>query len=132
MKVRLSRIASARSGDKGEGSNVGVIARSEPAYRFLKEHLTADVVRAHSHVAAARVERRTLRGKQERPLRIVLELRVGGDVAEQQADYVRVVGELQRAIRPLRGDAVVNTAEDGRESRLAAVAAADPRRSRSS
>jgi hypothetical protein len=45
--VPLSRIASARSGDKGEGSNVGVIARSEPAFRFLAKHLTADVVRAH-------------------------------------------------------------------------------------
>jgi hypothetical protein len=45
--VQLSRIASARSGDKGEGSNVGVIARSEAAYAFLKEALTEDVVRAH-------------------------------------------------------------------------------------
>ena len=47
MKVLLHRIASARSGDKGEGSNVGIMARSEPAYAFLKEHLTSEVVRAH-------------------------------------------------------------------------------------
>ncbi len=47
MKVRLSRIAAARSGDKGEGSNVGVMARSEAAYGWLKEHLTTEVVRAH-------------------------------------------------------------------------------------
>ena len=47
MKVPLSRIASARSGDKGEGSNVGVMARSEMAYAFLKEHLTSETVRAH-------------------------------------------------------------------------------------
>ncbi len=46
-KVRLSRIASARSGDKGEGSNVGVMARSPLAYAYLKEHLTPAVVRAH-------------------------------------------------------------------------------------
>ena len=45
--VKLDRIATARSGDKGEGSNVGVMARSEPAYRFLVEHLTEDVVKAH-------------------------------------------------------------------------------------
>ncbi len=45
--VPLSRIAAARSGDKGEGSNVGLIARSEAAYAFLKEALTEDVVRAH-------------------------------------------------------------------------------------
>ena len=45
--VQLARIASARSGDKGEGSNVGVMARSDVAYSFLKEHLTADVVQRH-------------------------------------------------------------------------------------
>ena len=46
-KVPLSRIAQARSGDKGEGSNVGVIARSDAAYAFLKEHLGAERVREH-------------------------------------------------------------------------------------
>lgn len=46
-RVPLSRIACARSGDKGAGSNVGVIARSAPAYAFLKEHLSAEVVRRH-------------------------------------------------------------------------------------
>ncbi|MFT4540833.1 MAG: hypothetical protein ACI841_005454 [Planctomycetota bacterium] len=45
--VLLSRIALARSGDKGEGSNAGVIARSEAAYAFLEEQLTEDVVREH-------------------------------------------------------------------------------------
>jgi hypothetical protein len=47
--VPLSRIASARSGDKGEGSNVGVIARSSAAYEHLKQALTAERVRAHMH-----------------------------------------------------------------------------------
>ena len=46
-KVLLSRIAAARSGDKGAGSNVGVMARSGAAYAFMKEHLTEDVVRTH-------------------------------------------------------------------------------------
>ena len=45
--VKLSRIAQARSGDKGEGSNVGVLARSQAAYTFLKETLTTDVVKRH-------------------------------------------------------------------------------------
>ena len=35
----------ARSGDKGEGSNVGVMARSSAAYDFLKGFLTEEVVR---------------------------------------------------------------------------------------
>lgn len=47
MQVELNRIASARSGDKGEGSNVGIMARSEAAYRFLKEHLSEEVMRKH-------------------------------------------------------------------------------------
>ncbi len=46
-RVLLHRIASARSGDKGAGSNVGVIARSPQAYAFLKEVLTAERLREH-------------------------------------------------------------------------------------
>ena len=45
--VALDRIAAARSGDKGEGSNVGILARSDAAYAFLKENLTEEVVRGH-------------------------------------------------------------------------------------
>jgi hypothetical protein len=45
--VPLMRIATARSGDKGEGSNVGVMARSDAAYAFLKEHLDAACVARH-------------------------------------------------------------------------------------
>ena len=45
--VALERIACARSGDKGEGSNVGVIARSPAAYEFLKRELTCDRVAQH-------------------------------------------------------------------------------------
>ncbi len=46
-KVPLSRIASARSGDKGEGSNVGVMARSEAAYEYLRRVLTTELVAQH-------------------------------------------------------------------------------------
>ena len=46
-KVPLSRLAQARSGDKGEGSNVGVMARSQAAYEFLREVLTPERVAAH-------------------------------------------------------------------------------------
>lgn len=47
--VQLSRIADARSGDKGEGSNVGVMARSDAAFAYLKETLTTDAVKRHMH-----------------------------------------------------------------------------------
>lgn len=46
-QVPLHRIAQARSGDKGEGSNVGVMARSDAAYAFLREALTTERVRTH-------------------------------------------------------------------------------------
>ena len=42
--VPLHRIAQARSGDKGEGSNAGILARSETAYAFLAETLTEERV----------------------------------------------------------------------------------------
>jgi hypothetical protein len=43
--VKLIDIAIARSGDKGDGSNVGVIARTPVLYAFLENKLTADVVK---------------------------------------------------------------------------------------
>ncbi len=58
MKVKLSRIALARSGDKGDGSNVGVLARSPEIYEFLVENLTAERVRRHfREIAFGPVER---------------------------------------------------------------------------
>lgn len=42
--MRLGDIAHARSGDKGSGANVGVIAYSEDAYAWMVEHLSAERV----------------------------------------------------------------------------------------
>jgi hypothetical protein len=47
MKVRLLDIAHARSGDKGDTANVGVIALKPEWYPFLERRLTRDVVAAH-------------------------------------------------------------------------------------
>jgi hypothetical protein len=44
--VRLGDIAYARSGDKGAGANVGVIARTPAAFAHLRRHLTAEAVEA--------------------------------------------------------------------------------------
>lgn len=57
-KVKLIEIAHGRSGDKGDGSNVGVIARHPEVFPFLKEKLTADVVKEHmKHICKGEVER---------------------------------------------------------------------------
>lgn len=45
--IKLIDIAAARSGDKNNVCNIGVIAYSEPNYELLKKHLTADKVKAH-------------------------------------------------------------------------------------
>ena len=47
MKVRLVDIAHARSGDKGDTANVGVIALKPEWYPFLRDQLTLERVRAH-------------------------------------------------------------------------------------
>ncbi|TDG12422.1 hypothetical protein E2F43_12490 [Seongchinamella unica] len=44
-RVVLGKIALARSGDKGNSSNIGVIARTPAIYEFLRRELTGPVVR---------------------------------------------------------------------------------------
>jgi hypothetical protein len=47
VNVRLVDIAHARSGDKGDTANVGVIALKPEWYPLISEHLTLQRVRAH-------------------------------------------------------------------------------------
>lgn len=47
MKVRLLDIAHARSGDKGDTANVGVIANRPEWYELLQRELTRERVAAH-------------------------------------------------------------------------------------
>ncbi|CAN5298881.1 hypothetical protein BH23BAC3_BH23BAC3_21180 [soil metagenome] len=57
-KVKLIDIAHGRSGDKGNGSNVGIIARNPDVYPFLKEYLTAERVKKYmKHICKGDVER---------------------------------------------------------------------------
>lgn len=56
--VKLIEIAHGRSGDKGNGSNVGIIARHPDVYPFLERELTAARVKEHmKHVCKGDVER---------------------------------------------------------------------------
>src|SRR2546421_12136320 len=45
MRARIGEIAYARSGDKGSGANIGVIAHTAAGYELLRESLTTDAVR---------------------------------------------------------------------------------------
>ena len=47
MRVKLEQIAHARSGDKGDASNVGLIAETPELYEVIREQVTADRVKAH-------------------------------------------------------------------------------------
>ena len=46
IEHRLGEIAHARSGDKGSGANVGVIAYTPEGYAFMKDYLSAARVEA--------------------------------------------------------------------------------------
>ena len=63
--VRLDHIVdvAARAGDKGNVSNISVIAHEPGDYAFIAEHVTADQVKAHfSDIVRGRVERYELPG----------------------------------------------------------------------
>ncbi len=42
--IQLGDLATARSGDKGNHANIGVVAFTEEGFEFLREHLTSEVV----------------------------------------------------------------------------------------
>jgi len=57
-RVPLGRLCLARSGDKGDTANIGVIARSEAIYDWMLEHLTPSFVKRHfEDVCKGEVER---------------------------------------------------------------------------
>lgn len=47
MKVQLTKLAHARSGDKGDTANVGLIALKDEFYPILVREVTADRVKQH-------------------------------------------------------------------------------------
>src|SRR3981081_271743 len=47
MKMQLAKLAHARSGDKGDTANVGLIALREEIYPILAREVTAERVKQH-------------------------------------------------------------------------------------
>ena len=47
MKILLSKIAHARSGDKGSSSNVGLMFYSDDVYGWAKTYITEKLVKEH-------------------------------------------------------------------------------------
>jgi len=79
MTVRVYDIAHARSGDKGNTSNVAVIAYDEAGWRLLREQLTPGrVMQAYAHLAQGPVRRYEL--PKLRALNFVIENALAGGV----------------------------------------------------
>lgn len=58
MKVELTKLAHARSGDKGDTANVGVIALNSEIYPILIREVTAEKVKKHfGEIVKGNVER---------------------------------------------------------------------------
>ena len=86
ITVPLVRIAHGRSGDKGDDSNIGVIARSPQIWLWLRENLTAEKVAAYmAHLVRGEVERYEVPGIAA--LNFVLHRALGGGgMASLQSD----------------------------------------------
>jgi hypothetical protein len=58
MKIPLGRLCYARSGDKGDASNVGLIAKNPRLFDFLVREVTEDRVKRHfARICRGKVER---------------------------------------------------------------------------
>jgi hypothetical protein len=80
MKVMLQRLAHCRSGDKGNTSNISVIAYEPEFYPLLKTQLTAEKFKSHyAGVVTGKVTRYEVDGLQA--LNFVAEGALGGGVS---------------------------------------------------
>lgn len=80
MKVMLQHAAHCRSGDKGNTSNISVIAYEPELYPYIKQQLTADKFKAHyAGVVTGKVTRFEIDGLQA--LNFVAEGALGGGVS---------------------------------------------------
>ena len=58
VTIPLRQLATARSGDKGNHANIGIVARSPEAYEVLRRELTAERVgQFFQNLGVSRVER---------------------------------------------------------------------------
>ena len=82
-KKQLFELAISRSGDKGDGSNVGVKANSAAIYDFLVKELTVERVKEHfSEICLGEVERYELPNIHS--LNFILHDSLGGGGTETQ------------------------------------------------
>ena len=82
--MKLRELAHSRAGDKGDTSNVSLIAYDARHYEHLRRHVTADTVRAHlAGIVAGEVVRHELPNLAA--FNFVLERALGGGVTTSLA-----------------------------------------------
>jgi hypothetical protein len=58
MRIQLLQICHARSGDKGDTANIGLIARQPEYYPIIEKYVTAELVQEHFRgIVLGKVER---------------------------------------------------------------------------
>ena len=79
MSVKVYDLGHSRAGDKGNTSNVSVVAYDERAWNILREQLTVErVMQAYGHIAQGPITRYEL--PKLRALNFVIENALGGGV----------------------------------------------------
>lgn len=79
MSTKVYELAHARAGDKGNTSNVSVVAYSDRAWEILRDQLTVErVMAAYSHVAKGPITRYEL--PKLKAFNFVIENALGGGV----------------------------------------------------
>ena len=79
MSTKVYELAHARAGDKGNTSNVSVVAYSDRAWEILRDRLTVErVMEAYSHVAKGPITRYEL--PKLKAFNFVIENALGGGV----------------------------------------------------
>lgn len=82
--MKLKEIAHARTGDKGEISNISLIPYEEKNFAFIREHVTAEAVKEYfSEICKGEVTRYELEGV--KAFNFVLDKTLGGGVTRSLA-----------------------------------------------
>lgn len=82
--MKLKEIAHARTGDKGEISNISLIPYDEKDFAYIKEHVTAEKVKAYfKEICKGEVVRCELEGV--KAFNFVLDKTLGGGVTRSLA-----------------------------------------------
>ncbi len=100
IEIPLIKLAYARSGDKGDNANVGVIARKPEYFPYIYQQLTADVVeRYFEHLVEGEVERFEMPGLMALNF-FMTEALGGGGTASLRADtQAKAFGQMLLSIK---------------------------------